>query len=55
MNLITIIFPFMILLGSCTYSVSVMHTEGQASDMIDENQTASPDVSPTLNIPVKPI
>lgn len=37
----------------CTYSIIMNHTEGQASDVVDENQTASPDIRPSLTIPLK--
>ncbi len=40
--------PFLCLFSSCTYSINMIHSEGVASDMIDENQTASPDVSPDI-------
>lgn len=40
--------------GGCTYSVILNHTEGQASDIVDENQTATPHIAPTINIPVHP-
>jgi hypothetical protein len=30
----------------------MIHSEGSASDMVDENQAASPTVSPTLSIPL---
>ena len=30
----------------------MIHTKGNASDIVDENQTASPDVSPTVEIPL---
>ncbi len=42
-------------LTSCTYSVNLAHTEGSASDLIDEQQTATPDISPTVTIPIKPL
>jgi hypothetical protein len=49
-----IVIPFLALLcAGCTYSISLVHTEGQASDIIDENQTANPNISPNLNIPLK--
>ncbi len=38
-------------LFSCTYSINMVHTEGSASDVVDEEQTATPDISPTLSIP----
>lgn len=42
-------------LCSCTYSITMVHTEGQATDVVDEQQTPSTKVSPTLTIPVKPL
>lgn len=36
---------------SCTYNISLIHTEGSASDVIDNNQDASPDVKADLSIP----
>ena len=41
-------------LSSCTYNVSMAHTSGTAEDVIDDNLTNTPDVSPTVNIPVTP-
>ncbi len=38
-------------LSGCTYSVTLAHTEGQATDLIDEAQRADADVKPNLNIP----
>lgn len=38
-------------LTSCSYNISMVHTEGQASDVIDETTTQTPDISPTLTIP----
>lgn len=37
---------------SCTYNVSMVHTEGQASDVIDETSANTPTVSPTVSIPL---
>ena len=36
---------------SCTYSITMVHTEGQASDVVDETQTNTPDVKTSLSIP----
>ncbi len=48
-----VLFGFAALtLCACTYSVSLVHTEGEASDVIDQDQ--SPDVSPSLEVPLKP-
>ena len=41
----------LVLLTSCTFSVNLVHTEGSASDVVDENQRADPDVNATLEIP----
>lgn len=32
----------MLLLTSCTYNISMAHTEGQATDVIDDNLTNTP-------------
>lgn len=37
---------------SCTISVNTLHTQGEASDVIDETQSPSQQVNPELNIPV---
>jgi len=39
------------LLSSCTYTISMVHTQGEASDVIDETSSASAKVDPQLNIP----
>lgn len=38
-------------LTSCTYSITMVHTEGQASDVVDETQTNTPDVKADVSIP----
>jgi hypothetical protein len=48
-SVITILWIF--ILNSCTYNVSMVHSEG-STDTMDETQTASPTVSPNVNIPV---
>jgi len=40
-----------LLFTGCTYSINMVHTEGQASDVVDETQTPSTTVSPNVNIP----
>lgn len=42
----------LLLLTSCTYSINMAHTQGSASDLIDETQTSNPDVKPNLTLPV---
>lgn len=39
------------LLCSCTYSITMIHTEGTASDVVDLNQKADADVDANLSIP----
>jgi hypothetical protein len=51
MILLIVIIVFGFILNSCTYSVTLAHTEGQATDLIDETQTAQPDVQADLTIP----
>jgi hypothetical protein len=41
-------------LYSCTYSINMVHTQGTASDVVDEDQKADPVISPNLNVPLKP-
>lgn len=38
-------------LSGCTYSVILNNTEGAASDLVDENQTPSPNISIPINVP----
>lgn len=40
-----------LIFSSCTYTVSLVHTQGEASDVIDETSSASAKVDPTLTIP----
>lgn len=42
-------FFLLLLLTGCEYSITMVHTEGVAKDVVDENQTASPDVQASLN------
>ena len=40
-----------IMFSGCTYNISMAHTEGTASDVIDDTQSNQPVVSPTVSIP----
>ncbi len=42
------------MIQSCTYNVSLVHTEGQATDVGDETADASPDVKPDISLPLSP-
>jgi hypothetical protein len=41
------------LFPSCTYSVNLAHTEGTASDLIDEDQT--PTAKTSLSVPISAV
>ncbi len=47
---VLISFIVAILMTSCTYSISMAHTEGLASDVIDETSTITPQTS--ISVPV---
>ena len=54
--LILLLLVVMFMLSSCTYSISLVHTEGTASDVVDNDQKPSTDVSPTITaIPGSPL
>jgi hypothetical protein len=44
--------PILLLLTACSYSINMIHSEGTATDMVDETQSPSPTVSPTVSIPL---
>lgn len=50
----TLAFILLCFTTSCTFNVSMAHTEGAASDVIDDTATNTPNVSPTVNIPLTP-
>lgn len=53
MKNLLIAFLTSLVLTSCTYAVSMQHSEG-STDTLDENQTTDPTVTPTVNIPITP-
>ena len=49
-----IIFCYLaILMTSCTLSFQNISTHGVATDLVDENQAATADVKPNLNMPLR--
>jgi hypothetical protein len=48
------LIPFAVILTSCTISFQNIDTHGPATDLVDENQAASPTVSPNINVPITP-
>jgi len=55
-HLIYILLCFTIssLLTSCTYSITMVHTQGSATDVVDEtaSNTPSTSVTPTIAVPL---
>ncbi len=41
-----------LVLSACTYSITMVHTQGTADDVVDETQSNTPDIKPSLSIPV---
>lgn len=50
-----IICTILLFVTSCTVTVSMAHTEGTASDVIDDTAATSPDISPTIDLPLPTI
>jgi len=46
---IILLLPF--ILCACTYSINMVHTQGLASDVIDETQSADPDIKADVSVP----
>ena len=42
----------LVLLPSCTYTISMAHTTGVADDVIDDTSSATPNVVPTVSLPL---
>lgn len=49
-----LLLSLMCLLSSCTYNVSMAHTQGTADDVIDDTASNTPNVSPTVTVPLTP-
>lgn len=46
-------FSLAYILTACTYSISLVHTEGQASDVIDDTDNITPTTN--VSVPVSPL
>ncbi len=46
MNILLVVLP--LILTGCTYSISLAHTEGQASDVIDDTDSVTPSTNVTI-------
>jgi hypothetical protein len=53
--LFVLLFVTCFLMKWCTYSLTMLHTKGEATDVVDETVTNTPTISPTLSIPAKVI
>ncbi len=42
----------LVFLTACTYSINMVHTQGTATDVVDETQRADPDIQTDLTVPV---
>ena len=42
------LIAFIFFLSSCTYSINLVHTQGTSTDAIDDTDTSTPDISPTI-------
>ena len=57
MKLLTLFSCFMaciLCLTACTISFQNISTHGTATDLVDENQAASPDIKPVITVPLSP-
>jgi hypothetical protein len=48
-----LVFSCSLFLSCTTYSITMVHSQGQATDLVDESQTQSPtaDVKASLSVP----
>jgi hypothetical protein len=55
MKLLSLVSMFMLsmFLTGCTYSITMVHTEGQATDVVDETATNTPSTS--VSVPVSAV
>ncbi len=45
----------LLFMNSCNQTVTMVHTQGEAADVVDDTQTNAPDISPTVTVPVSAI
>jgi hypothetical protein len=41
-----------LMLNSCTFNMSMAHTQGTATDVIDDTASNTPNIAPTVTVPV---
>ncbi len=49
--IICFIFFMSLIMFSCTYNISMVHTEGTATDLIDTSQTPTSDLQADISLP----
>jgi hypothetical protein len=52
MKILLVVLSLVTVAFSCTYNVSMAHTEGMASDVIDDTQSPTNDIAPNLTVPL---
>ena len=52
MKMLFIDLALCLTLSACTISVTTIHSQGQATDLIDQDQKADAQVSPDISIPL---
>lgn len=52
LDLATMLISLAVILPSCSFNVSMAHTEGKANDVIDDNATNTPNIAPTVSTPI---
>lgn len=45
-------FMMLMIFSSCTMSLNIIHTQGKASDVVDETQSPQTQVSPDIHVPI---
>lgn len=48
------ILSLMTFLASCTYNVTMSHTSGGSTENIEDTASNTPNIAPTINVPVTP-
>ena len=46
------LYFMVVILCGCTYSINLVHTQGVADDVVDETQSAEPDIKTDVSLPV---
>ena len=55
MDRVILVTLLTVLCTGCTLSFQNIDTHGTATDLVDENQSTTPNVSPTITVPVSTV